>query len=156
MLHVVIDKHVQYMYYDVISSWWFVIQCSAVITQPILKKYSQKIPHSSPLRARYGVSSVDPSFDWYSASVPVNIYVISYNIGPCYNGTRLYFWADSINSHEHDEFIFNKKSIPLLLFSWSLTLRNVRKHVEISFRGHQILGPLPNMFILLLRAQCIH
>ena len=28
--------------------------------------------------------------DWYSASVPVIIYVISYNIAPHYNGTRLY------------------------------------------------------------------
>ena len=29
---------------------------------------------------------------WYSASVPVIIHVISYNIGPRYNGTRLYIW----------------------------------------------------------------
>ena len=47
-------------------------------------------PHSSPIRARYVVSFVDPASDWYSASVPVIIYVISYNIGLHYNGTRLY------------------------------------------------------------------
>ena len=33
---------------------------------------------------------MDPAPLWYSASVPVIIYVISYNIGPCYNSTRLY------------------------------------------------------------------
>ena len=36
------------------------------------------------------MSFVDPVSDWYSASVPVFIYVISYNIGPRYNGTQLY------------------------------------------------------------------
>ena len=41
-------------------------------------KYSQKTPHNSPARARYGVSNVDPASGWwYSASVPVIIYVIS-------------------------------------------------------------------------------
>ena len=35
-------------------------------------------------------SFVDPASDWYSASVPVIIHVISYNIGPRYNGTWLY------------------------------------------------------------------
>ena len=34
---------------------------------------------------------MDPLSDWYSASVSVIIYVISYNIGPRYNGTRLYY-----------------------------------------------------------------
>ena len=43
---------------------------------------SQKTPHSSPIRMRYGVSFVDPASDWYHAPVPVIIYVISYNIGP--------------------------------------------------------------------------
>ena len=36
------------------------------------------------------MSFVDPAFDWYSASVSVNIYVIFCNIRPRYNGTRLY------------------------------------------------------------------
>ena len=52
-------------------------------------KHSQKTPHSSPARVRYGVSFVDWASDWYSASVPVIVYVISYDITPRYNGTRL-------------------------------------------------------------------
>ena len=44
-------------------------------------RYSQKTPKSSPVRARYGLSYVDPASDWYSASVSVIISVISYNIG---------------------------------------------------------------------------
>ena len=64
------------------------IQCSVVITRPI-HKYSQNTPHSSPVRTRYGVYFVNPASDWYSASVLVIIYVISYNIGSRYNGTRL-------------------------------------------------------------------
>ena len=33
---------------------------------------------------------VDPASDWYSASVPVIIYEITYNIEPRYNNTQLY------------------------------------------------------------------
>ena len=33
---------------------------------------------------------MDPATDWYSVSVPLIIHIISYNIGPRYNGTRLY------------------------------------------------------------------
>ena len=43
-----------------------------------------------PVWTSYGVSFVDPISDRCSATVPVIIYVISYNIGPRYNGTRLY------------------------------------------------------------------
>ena len=42
------------------------------------RKYSQKAAHSSPVKTR---SFVDPASDWYSASVPVITYVISYNTG---------------------------------------------------------------------------
>ena len=56
-------------------------------------KYSQKTPHSSPVRASYGVSFVNPASDWYSSSVPVNNYVISYNNEPSYNGTSTVFSA---------------------------------------------------------------
>ena len=41
------------------------------------------------------MSFVDPASDWYFASTSIIINVISYNIGPCYNGTILYlvhFW----------------------------------------------------------------
>ena len=50
----------------------------------------KKTSHSSPVRASYGVSFVDQASDWYPASVPLIIYITSYNIGMCYNGTRLY------------------------------------------------------------------
>ena len=48
-------------------------------------------PIARKVRTVYGVCFVDPASDWYSASVPVIIYAISYNIGPPYNGTWLYF-----------------------------------------------------------------
>ena len=70
-------------------------------------KYSQKTPHSSPVRARYGVSFMNPTSDWYSASVHVIVHVISYNIWviwprPRYNGTRLhvkYFYSHNFSKH---------------------------------------------------------
>ena len=66
------------------------IQCGAILTRAISCKYSQKAPHNSHFREWYGVSFVDPAFnDWYSVWVSVMIYVISYNIGPHYNGTRV-------------------------------------------------------------------
>ena len=54
------------------------------------KKYQQKAPHSSPVRARYGVSFVDPGSDWYSSSVSTIINAVSYYIAPRYNGTLLH------------------------------------------------------------------
>ena len=45
------------------------------------------------LRARDGVSFVNSTSDWYSGPVRVNIYVISYNIGPRYSGTLLYIYT---------------------------------------------------------------
>ena len=39
----------------------------------------------------YGVSFVNPAFDWYYAWVPVIIYAMSYYIGPSYNSTCLYY-----------------------------------------------------------------
>ena len=43
-----------------------------------------------PIACSLGLLSfVDPLSDWYSASVPVIIYVTSYNIRLCYNYTRL-------------------------------------------------------------------
>ena len=45
-------------------------------------RYSQKTPHSSPVR-----SFVDSASDWYSASVPAIIYAISYCFGRRYSGT---------------------------------------------------------------------
>ena len=54
------------------------------------QKCSQKTLHSSPVRVRHGVSFLYQASDWYSASVPVIVYIIYYNIGSRYNGTRLY------------------------------------------------------------------
>ena len=61
------------------------IQCGAFITRSNFSQILTKDAHSSPV-----ISFVDTAFDWYSASVPVNIYVISYSIGPRYNSTRLH------------------------------------------------------------------
>ena len=83
-----------------------IIQCDAVITRSILK-YSQKTPHSSPVRARYGASFVDSVSDWYSASVPAIMYAICCYIWPRYNGTRLY------TSGQKTSTVFNSKS-PLI------------------------------------------
>ena len=47
------------------------------------------------------MSFVDPASDWYSVSVPVIIDVISYNIGPSYNGTWLYNGGED-NDHDED------------------------------------------------------
>ena len=44
------------------------IQYGAGITWSI---FSQMTPQSSPVRAKYGVSYVNPACDWYFASVPV-------------------------------------------------------------------------------------
>ena len=55
-----------------------------------LTNFSQKTPHSSPVRSRYRVSFVGPAPDRYSARVPTIMYAISYYIGSCYNGTQLY------------------------------------------------------------------
>ena len=48
-------------------------------------------PIARPSGARYGVSFVSLNFDSYSASVNAVLYEISCCIGPCYNGTWLYF-----------------------------------------------------------------
>ena len=52
-------------------------------------RHSQKIPHSSPFRTKYGMYFIGPSV-WYSTSVAAFVYAISCNIGPCYKGIRLY------------------------------------------------------------------
>ena len=71
----------------------YIVRCRYIAVN-FFHTYSQKTPHSSPVRARYGLSLVHPSSDWYSDSIPVIISAISYNIGPLYNGTRLYCALD--------------------------------------------------------------
>ena len=51
---------------------------------------SPSLPHSSPVRARYGVSFVIIISDLYSASISVILCIISCHIWPGYDGTRLY------------------------------------------------------------------
>ena len=73
--------------YIFVWNWSNTVQCrynSANFLTNIHKRFSL------PFRVRYGVSFVDPASDWHSASVPVIIYVISYNIGQRYYGTPLY------------------------------------------------------------------
>ena len=47
------------------------------------------------------MSFADQAVDLYSVSVLVTIYVLSYNIGPRSNGTRLYI-LDVLNHSEAD------------------------------------------------------
>ena len=77
---------------NILTGTWMVntVQCSAVIMWLFKKKYQQKTHHSSPVRAKYGVSFVDPATDWYSALISATINAISYYIGPRYNSTWLY------------------------------------------------------------------
>ena len=66
----------------------------------------------SPIARPFG-RFVDP--DWYSASVIVIIYVISYIIGPHYNGTRLYWsrWKAIARCHPVDQLCQTwKESVP--------------------------------------------
>ena len=51
-----------------------------------LTNFNERHPIARPL----GLLSVDPASAWFSDPVSLIIYVISYNIGPRYNGTRLY------------------------------------------------------------------
>ena len=53
------------------------------------------------------VSYVDPVSDRFSASVPLSIYVISYNIGPQYSGTRLYMEKYPCNCMTNLFYIFH-------------------------------------------------
>ena len=62
----------------------------AVIARSIFTQIFTKTPHSSPVRARYGVSFVRIASDWYSASVIIVPYAKSCYVGPRYNGTPLY------------------------------------------------------------------
>ena len=66
------------------------VQCRVVMARSTLLKIPTETPHSSPVRASYGVSFVGSHSDLYSASVTAVMHTISFHIGPRYNGTRLY------------------------------------------------------------------
>ena len=76
-----------------------------------LTNFHKRHPIDRPLRASYGVSSLDPTSDWYFVTVPLIIYVISYNIGPHYNSTGLYCWMISYNPYEWKPLIQNLNMI---------------------------------------------
>ena len=85
-------------WYQLISIWYKQVQHhklqmpSVIGFQCTVECCYKKTPHSSPIRASYEVSFVDPAADWYSARVPVIIHTISYYIGPRYNSTQLYLY----------------------------------------------------------------
>ena len=65
------------------------IYCGAFKTQSIFSQIFTKQPMAR-LLGRGIEYSIDPASYRYSALVPVVIYVISYNFGPSFNGTRSY------------------------------------------------------------------
>ena len=66
-----------------------VILCGAVITRLIFSRIVTKDTHSSPVRARYGVSFVGSDSRLYSDLVTAVVCAIVCSIGSRYNGTRL-------------------------------------------------------------------
>ena len=82
IFHLTVTQHI-------VLSYQYTVRCRYNAVS-FLTNIHKNTPHSSPVMAKYGVSFVDPASDWYSASVSVIIYVISYNTGPCYNGNQLH------------------------------------------------------------------
>ena len=74
------------------------IQCGAIITWSIFSKVLKNSSHSSPMRARYGVPFASLMFDLCSAIVSAVLNVISSQIWPCYNGTRLWWGKRNIGN----------------------------------------------------------
>ena len=74
-------------------------QCSAIIMWSIFSKFITREPHSSPVRARYGVSLVGSNSDSCPASVTIMMYAISCYIIPRYNGIWLYVYIIACNFH---------------------------------------------------------
>ena len=70
------------------------------------------------------VSFVGPPIDWYSASVPAIIYVVSYHIGPCYTSTWLYMFylchwkVYGMSFYDNDMKIYQYTTLryPLIIF----------------------------------------
>ena len=93
----------------------YIVHCRTVKRRSIFAQIFTKTPHSSSVRARYGVSVVDIASGWYSASVFVIIYVTSYNIRLRYNGIQLFItvvsnWQEynllfSVNQNQVSEWV---------------------------------------------------
>ena len=109
------------------------IQCGAVIKRSIFCQIFTNDTHSSPVR--------DPASDWYSASVPLVIYVISYNIGPPYNDTRLYcclLFHPPPQSKCFGNSFYLHVWILALMFEWTVQeFRNILKFIG-SFNSDEI------------------
>ena len=78
----ILDYHYQSVYIYTVGCCYNAINCVTNI--------NKRHPIARPLGWWDMRSFVDPEFDWYSASVPVIIYVISWNTGLRYNGIQLY------------------------------------------------------------------
>ena len=91
------SKGQQFRFSDPISSMASDTQSGSMHTYGAAIKWSNfsqnihKTPHSSPVRARYGVSFVGSDSNWYPSSVHAVMCAISYYTGPRYIGTRLYY-----------------------------------------------------------------
>ena len=113
-------------------------------------KYSQQAPHSSPVRARFGVSFVSSMSGLCSAAGIAVLYVISRYSGPRYNGTRRYIttWLTEMKRNtwrkvsdllpcldtQAYDYILNAfrgcRLIVILFFIYSqLSYKNENKHV---------------------------
>ena len=123
---------------------------------------SRKRPHSSSARARYGVPFVDPASNWHSASDPVSIYVISYNIRSRYNGTRLYIvsefaWISSQPGRKTYTFLY----FPINVYTYRY-VRNIHvfffKYTRCVWKGWRQLARnhYDQMFTMGERACSVH
>ena len=79
-------------------------------------KSSQKTPRSSPVRARFWVSSVKITSDAYFNSVIVMPYEKYCYVGPRYNGTRLYVFYCRAGPKWSDVVLSNKSFITMPSF----------------------------------------
>ena len=67
----------------------------------LLTNIHKRHPTARPNRARYGVYFVVPAYDWYTASVSVTSYVISWNIGSQENVTNSEHFQNSVSDQFH-------------------------------------------------------
>ena len=100
------SKRQQIRFNDPVSSMASDTQSGSMHTYGAVKKWSNsqnihKAPHSSPVRARYGVSFVGSDSNWYPASVPAVVCETSCYIGPRYNGTRLYYLRSNCSRNSY-------------------------------------------------------
>ena len=101
-------------------------------TVTFFHKYPQRTLHSSPGRARYGVSFVDSASVWYSTSVPAVIYAMSCYIGSRYNGTWLYFQCIQLGPDSSIVQLFCAKPITYMYHVHMITISEVKLSSPLS------------------------